>query len=247
MLRLQAEASVFLVDRSILAGIFLCIQEIARVKLHSGLSSVNDHLASRLRFHHGCPQAHGLAFAQDIVEIVANGIALNLFDAFADHCRLREVKGGSFNRFDLASGDQCVIRRSIFVGKDGQFMAENVAIALASQVEIAMVRQVDRRVLIGRGCVINVKLIFVRQRVPNGDIQGSGVAFISVFARMLQYERIAESVLLGRCSPHDFVEAFFPAMQSIRAVVCRQRILFAIERKLAFGNAIGHASRDAPK
>ena len=69
--------------------------------------------------------------------------------------------GVPFDRLDLAGRDQRVVDRRVVVGGDHQLVVEDRAVALAGEVEVAVVGQVDRRRLVGRGDVVDLQLVVV--------------------------------------------------------------------------------------
>ena len=99
-----------------------------------------------------------------------------------------------FTRRELARRDQAVVDRREPVGGDHQLVAEDVARAVAGQVEVAVVGQVDRRRLVGRRGVVDPQLVLVGQRVDDRDVEVARIAFLAVRAEVGQLQRRLRSV-----------------------------------------------------
>ena len=63
------------------------------------------------------------------------------------------------DRRELAGRNQRVVDRRVAVGVERQHVAEDVARSRARQVEVAVMRQVDRRRLVGRRVVVDDQLV----------------------------------------------------------------------------------------
>ena len=61
----------------------------------------------------------------------------------------------------------------------------------------------------------------------------------------MQFERRPHRALIRLRVPHDFVETFDPAVERVRAIVCHERVLLAVQSKFAFGNAVAIAANQA--
>ena len=104
-------------------------------------------------------------------------------DSRADCRRLAEVERRTGNRRQFSGWDQRVVDRRVPVRIQHQLMAEDVAGRLTGEIEVTVLRQVDRRRLVGRGAILDDQLVGVGQRVGDTDAQVARVAFFAVGAR----------------------------------------------------------------
>ena len=111
-------------------------------------------------------------------------------------------------------------------------------IALSGKIEIGVLRQVQDRVFVGCGSVIQPQAVIVGQRIKRGHRKVAGVAFFTILAQIFQLER--RPVLSGSDAgfPNNLVEAFEAAMERVWSIIDGQLVLFAVERELAPGDAV---------
>src|SRR5256886_8874826 len=74
------------------------------------------------------------------------------------------------------------------VGVDRDDVAEDVARAVARQVEVAVLREVHRRRAVGGGVVVEDQLVRAREGVGHPRSERAGVALFAVRARVIQDE-----------------------------------------------------------
>ena len=96
-------------------------------------------------------------------------LAIVLIDARPNRRRLAKIEWRSCNAPQLAGGNQPRIHRSKFVRLNHQHMLQDVA-AVRVQIEIGVIRQVQDRLLVRGGGVIDFQFVAVRQRVSDLDI-----------------------------------------------------------------------------
>src|SRR5204863_2765566 len=120
----------------------------------------------------------------------------------------------------LARRDSDSVGRREARGVYSQTVVQNVAAASAREVVVVVLREVDDRRLVGRSRVINPQLVRVCERVDDADGERAGVALLSVFTQVREFER--GPVFCGERAglPDDFVEAATSAVQVVLAVVC---------------------------
>ena len=103
-----------------------------------------------------------------------------------------------------------------------------------------LVRQVQRRGLVGRRRVVDLQRVVGGDGEGDGGREGAGVALLAVLARVGHLDRGP----LGRVDrlglPDDAVEALDAPVQGVGRVVDRQRIRLAVERELPLGDPVGH-------
>ena len=242
VLGLQAEPEVLLVGDAGLAG-DRAVQEVARVELHAGLGGqhVHDAAAAGLA-HRRRHRQHAAAVVQHVVVVVAHRRrARHLADARPDGREAREVHHRAAHRRDLAGRDQRVVHRREPVRHQHQFVAEDVALPVAGQVEVAVVRQVDDGRLVGGRGVVEPQLVPVGQRVGDRGRQRARVAFLHVRAHVGELHGGAVGRRHDLRPPHALVEALHAAVQVVRPVVGRERVLLAVELELALGDPVADA------
>ena len=131
-------------------------------------------------------------------------------------------------------------------GVDRQLVTENVA-GISREIEIAVLRQVDRRCLVARRAVVNRQLVLVRERIANTCLQGPRISFFSIGTGSGQGHADSVRRVARHRVPDDFVKTFDSAVQVIRAVVGRERVRPAVQRELPLGNPIPYRPTIAPK
>ena len=102
-----------------------------------------------------------------------------------------------------------------------------------------MVGQVDHRILVGGGRVIEAQLVVVGEGVADRGHQVPGIALLAVVALVLQLQRVA--VGLDR-RPKALVEALVAAVQGVPAVVGGELVLLAVEGEARLADAVGIAA-----
>src|SRR5580704_7510058 len=144
------------------------VQEVSTVELDSRLISQNFQQAParwiiELR---GFPQRSTFTI-EDPVVVVAMA-AMNLFivgvNPRADSCGLAKIKRSRFHRFQFASRNEPGVDRSESGSMQRKLMVQDVA--LSSEIEIRMIRQIDDCVFVRRSRILDSQIAF-HERVPN--------------------------------------------------------------------------------
>ena len=124
-------------------------------------------------------------------------------------------------------------------------MLQDVAAAFAArEVEIAVVRQVDRRRLVGRRAVFQHQLVARRERAGDAGLQRARIAFLTIRARVREDDADAAVSIERLALPDDLVEPLVAAVQMVRAAVGREPDRGAVEREAALGNPVSIAPDD---
>src|SRR6266850_1046112 len=107
-----------------------------------------------------------------------------------------------------------------------------------------MVGEIDDRVLIGRGGVVDSQFVLVGQGVDHLGSQVSRKALFTIRAEVCQFHRLpmAAGNIFGR--PQTFVESLQSAVQCVVAVVLRDVVSNAIQNEFSVCDAIGVATYD---
>ena len=117
-------------------------------------------------------------------------------------------------------------------------MAEDVALSVASQVEVAVLGEIHGCRPVGDGVVVEDQLVGVCEGVGHRRSERAGVALFTIRARVIQDETDAVGALERRDAPDHLVEALHAAVQVIGAVVRGQGVGPAVQREPAAGDAV---------
>ena len=179
---------------------------------------------------------------QDEIVVVATPVfQLLVFqvDSRPDGCGCREVERSAGNRSDDASRNQGGINRGKVRCVDREHVLEHVAPAVARQVEVRVLRQVDRCSVVCSGKVVDSQLVAGRERVADANGQVARIPLIAVGTRVGEDHGNAAIALEHLSMPHDLVESAHPPMQMVRPVVGGEVIRFACKRELPVRNTVG--------
>lgn len=222
------------------------LQEVSGVELHARLVCGNTQCAAAGRVNDsGIPRIVTIGVVESEVVIVAASdgelLISRRIDAFADDVRVREVERCANNRFEMTGGDEIGIHWRVMAGPDLNDVAEDIAISLAAEVEIAVIRQVDIGGGVGGGTIrqAEARRTF-EQLVPHRHGQVAGEVLLTIGADPAQRDSKRISVDFG--IPDVAVEAHGAAVQTVGAVVLRKCVGLAIECELAVGDAVGIAT-----
>ena len=158
--------------------------------------------------------------------------------------RRAEVERRAGDAGQLAGRDQALHDRRVAVGVDLHHVAVDGADALAGEVEVGVLRDVDRRRLVGLRVVVDDQRVGVGERVGHRQLQRAGVALVAVLAGQRELQRGAVGALDRRRRPHQLVEALEPAVQRVDAVVGGELVGLAVERERRAADAIAVAADD---
>ena len=103
-------------------------------------------------------------------------------DARADRGRLPEIERRAFDRRELAGGNQRRVHRREAIRVERELVLQDVAGSGSGEIEVAVLREVDRRRLVGGGVVVDDQLVGRRQRVGDAGVEVAGIAFVAVGA-----------------------------------------------------------------
>ena len=150
---------------------------------------------------------------------------------------LAQIERGSGHRQDLARRDFAWSDRGKIVGVDGQQMVGNVVPSL--QVEIGMLRQVDRGWPVGPGVKGDFQPVVWPKRVAAADLHGSGKALITVGGNQAEGHM---AVRMIDYVPDTGCEASLAPVQRCRSgFVAVQHMGVPRQRKLATADPVGIA------
>src|SRR5208337_2375889 len=222
------------------------VQADGGVELHTRLGRPDFHLAAGggVRRTRGQTQFSTLAIDHKVVVVTAD--ILDFVDAPADRRGLGKVQGRAFHGFDLARWYERRVHGGILVGVQKENFIEDV-LPWPTQGEIAVVREVDGRVLVRFRAIVQLEFVGVRQRVGDRNIQIAREILLAVLAEVRKPN--------GRCShagknfrlPDLAIKPDLSAVQRVWPVVERKGVLLAIQGEMSLGDAIGVAPDGGPE
>jgi integrase len=250
VLGLQAESKALLVDVSLLAR-YGSIQEVAGIELHSWLRRVDLHHSPGPRLAHPRREHRiGTGSIDHEVVVVSMGhheLLVLLVNAGTDHYGFGEIHRSVLHGTKFTRGNESFVQRRETVSVDCEFVPKNIAPAFSGQIEVSVLREVNRRGLVGRGFVVKNELILIGERIGYLDIHISRVSFLAIFAEVGEDQSHAVRILEGFSFPHDLVESVVPAVQGVRAIVGCERVMHSFQREPRTGNTIRIATYDGAK
>src|SRR2546430_7060446 len=121
-------------------------------------------------------------------------------------------------------------------------MAENIAGALAAEIEIRVVGEIDNGFFVGGRGISDPQCVRIRQGVDHTHFQISGEAFLAVLAEVGKFQRLAVFGGNNFGGPHGLVETLDASVQTVLTIVLRERVRFAVERELRVPDAVSVAA-----
>ena len=158
-------------------------------------------------------------------------------DARANGGGLRKVERSAIDGLQFTGGNQAGIDRREFRSVQREHVAEDVAFALAGEIEVGVIGEVDDGVFVGGRGVIDFEFAAC-ERVADDSGERAGIACFAGFADVGEFDAAGNFFAL----PNLIVEAVRAAVQRVGRIVDRQIVGFAVERELAFGDAVAVAS-----
>jgi len=155
MLSFQAETGPVRAHNSALAS-GRSIQKITAVKLDPGFGReyLQHPTAARFEnFRRRLQTVAGGSFENPVMVIAASELELLilLIDPGANRGWPREIKGTALHGLQIPCGNQVLVNRCEFQGMQEQLMIQDFTAHHAGQIEVAVVREIDNRILVRRG------------------------------------------------------------------------------------------------
>ena len=116
-------------------------------------------------------------------------------------------------------------------------MIVNGALALAHQIEVTVIRQVQHRRRVGHCGVVNLERVAFAQAIAHSHIEIARIALFTIGAAILQLQRATGLAGL----PYSLVEPDLTAMKRVVAIVLIKLVGNAIQAELAAADPIGIA------
>ena len=161
---------------------------------------------------------------------------------------LAQVERCPCDWFYPAGRNECVIRRCVASGRDLDLVLEDRSGARATEVPIRVVGEVHGGGLVRRRLVLDDEFVCVRQRVLDLAGEFARVAFLSVWARVREFDRgVVQAAALLRSPDHLVQATGSTTVQVIRIIVRRELVVLLVESKSTVGDPIRYAARRAPE
>ncbi len=252
MLRLQRDARVRGVAATARAG-ERAVEQVARVDLEARLraQAVQPPPAARLPQGRHPPWLPGRVGAQHPVVVVpAAGrreLRITGGEGLGQPARAAQVERRARDRGRRAVRDQLGVHRQVLVRLDPQEVLVDGATALARQVEVGVVRQVDHRRGVADGRVLDRELARTVQQIADVGRESPREALVP--GRAAQAEPDAGPAAFARLGglPEPGGEAVRAAVQGVSAGLTAQRVDGAVERQHAARDAVGVAAHGGPE
>ena len=152
MLRLQAKPVTLFINVSLLTG-YRSIQEITAVKLHPWFSRQDFQHSPGFWLMDSRRERQAVTFPIDdkivIVSMPHDQLFIIVVDSSTYRGRIREIERRAFDRPKFAGRDQGLIDRSKPVCIERKFMAKNIAITFSRQIEVTVLRKIQRCGFVG--------------------------------------------------------------------------------------------------
>ena len=230
-LRLQRDAAVWAVPRFAFSQ-WYSGNEVAGIQMYDGLGREDVDNASARWLGEPCGEARAEILAattrNPVVVIVAATVpqlVMPLAEARPEPRRRAEIERRVLHVKQPPGRNHVFIDLGELVRVERQLVPQDIA--LPCQVEIAVMREIDRRRAIAGSCEIDNERVIVGQRVCDRGVQRAGVALVAVRADVAEMDG-----LLGGQRPRfpkRLVETHRAAMQVVRALVRGQLVATSIK------------------
>src|ERR1041385_7713612 len=101
-----------------------------------------------------------------------------------------------------------------------------------------MLREVDRRRLVGRSLVIDDELVLVVERIRDRSFECSRISFFAIGTRVAERDATGNGVGTRLSLPEHLVKSFESTVQRVRRVVDRELVRDAVEREPTTRNTV---------
>src|SRR5262245_15501847 len=240
VLGFEAQAGSMLVDAAAFAG-DRTVQEVAGIKLKPRFGRGDVERSPTLWIDHSRRGLKPIASAiqHPVVVVSAPVLQLDVDRVYArtDRRRLLEIERRPLHRRELSGWNECGVNRCVSARVNSQLVIENVS-AIRGKIEVAVLRQVDWRRLVGGRSIGNHQIVLISQRIPHACLQRSGVALLTVGAGSSEGDAEAVRRVAWYRVPDDLVETVDTTVQMIRSVVGRQFVRRAVQVELRVRNPV---------
>jgi len=157
-------------------------------------------------------------------------------DIGADGLGLAEIKGRAGDGGVLAGGNERFTGKRIGVGGDLEDVIADITFAV--EVKVGVVCQVDNRIGVAAGLVVDAEPAVVGERIGNLHVEIAGEAFLAVGGM----EGENEGVILNSVLPDAVGVADNAAVDGVGRAVGGELIELAVQLKACIGDAVCHTA-----
>lgn len=242
-LRLEAETIALSVDSTAWAN-QRPVQIVAGVELQPGCVGQDLENAACRRLQSPCRGGEHTGGWRTqhpvmVIAVTANDLLVGYPNAGADRRPMGKVEGSPANGPNFSSRNHYGIDWREIIGLNRDHMVEDITSALARQVEITVVGQINDCRPVGRRRIVDAQ--FVGRANSVGYLHGEvpGIALIAVGAQMAQDQRLA---VAGVSLLDHLMKSLWAAVHGVRAGIGLEPVFDAIEREPASRDAVGVAA-----
>ena len=244
VLCLEAESAATRILNTLLAN-EATIEEVAGIELQTGLVGEHLHLDAGIGIEEGAEAlgdvALGVEYPVVVVAVAIDYLLVALIvDAVTDSGGSAEVEGCALHIERLAGNGDIGINGGELVSVKGKHLVEAVLGAVATEVEVAVVGEVEDGSLVGGCLILDLQCVIFGEGVGYLHLDIAGVAVLAIRALGGElYVLLVELVGL----PDTVVESDgATAVQTVGAVVDGELVVLAIERELPLGDTVAIAT-----
>ena len=215
--------------------------EIGGIELYTGLIGEDGHDDPGLVAHGHCRRRS----ADNIIRVVTTAAlhtGLLGVDPISDGVHGAEVHGSTFYGNNVTGGQAGFVSQMEGLCMDLHPVSVDAAGAVAVEIEVAVVGQIQNGVLITFGLVTQLQSVALPGH-GDGYLQIAGIAFLPMGGQAGEHH----GVTFLAAAPYDPVKADLAAVDMVGAVVGAERIGLSVQIKRSAGNTIGKASNGGAK
>jgi hypothetical protein len=151
-----------------------------------------------------------------------------LIDVLSDRLSVYEIHRSSRYRSTLAKRNLSCVCWKILRAVHAEYMAENIAVALAVEIEISVICKVDHSRSIRLCCKSETKFVLLCPLVTRNGLH---CTWITLFA-ILRIIKELYSTLVLTALPDLVLETFRTTMKMVRTIVYRKGVFNSVESEL---------------
>lgn len=211
------------------------IQVITRIELDAYLGRVELEFSTALGIVKGRRKLRFTDFflSEDKVVIISTGITRKLIDPCTNALGAGEVERCFLNAFHFSGRNTGFVKRGVPRCFEFQMMVEDGSLALSGQIEITVIRHIDRCIPVTGGGKFDVQMTGVREEIDRFCLDLARISFISIGTGEGEFHA-GTFRILDRCTlPNLLVPADAAPMQVIGFVVLCQLMALAVQLKLS--------------
>ena len=217
------------------------MKSVACIELHCGHIGAAGHTdACLLAFDNSVLRINAAFIFQDVAVIESAAlfqVDIIRVDVLTDGLGRVKIKGRSRNLLIPADGDHRGIGGRDLVAVDPHDIVEDGAVALAVQVEVGVVGEVDRRLFVRRSGIVNAHFAVLKD-IRHAHLEIPGIVLLAVGRENGEPKLVPHHFM----RPDLLVEAVFAAVQVIAAVIAIKLIGRSVDRELSLADTVAESA-----